>query len=220
MKLKDFPQFSRELIRFNCTELVTEWVIGEVVEIYSQDEGYLIRQGDIVCYATAHRNNALVELLVTRSSTLWKLIHSHNSTLELQWLELVEQLEMSVELAVDQAIVDYLFQRKEIELSDMKLALEWLDEHFVVSVSQYVGQIFLGSFENTAKNDLLIFGAGWRATITRLQNEDTWKLQSLNRFLSIVERISSIVGKVIFYDGSVDTYLKSEEQRAKINTLL
>ena len=220
MKLKDFPQFSRELIRFNCTELVTEWVIGEVVEIYSQDEGYLIRQGDIVCYATAHRNNALVELLVTRSSTLWKLIHSHNSTLELQWLELVEQLEMSVELAVDQAIVDYLFQRKEIELSDMKLALEWLDEHFVVSVSQYVGQIFLGSFENTAKNDLLIFGAGWRATITRLQNEDTWKLQSLNRFLSKVERISSIVGKVIFYDGSVDTYLKSEEQRAKINTLL
>ena len=42
----------------------------------------------------------------------------------------------------------------------------------------------------------------------------------MNRFLSKVERISSIVGKVIFYDGSVDTYLKSEEQRAKINTLL
>lgn len=218
MQLKDFPLFSRELIRFDCTESVAGWMPGELVEIYRLDEGYQIRQGDQVCYAEASQKKAKVDLLVARDSTMWIVARCQSTTLQLQWLELIEQSELNVELAVNDDIVKYLAKRREIADADMQAALAWLEEHFIVSTPQDGGRIFLGSFENTAKDDFLILGAGWRATVTRA--EEKWKLQALTRLPNEAPRLSSAVGSILFYDASVATYLRSEEQKAKMDALL
>lgn len=226
MKFSDFPLLSNELIPFTCDDPTGGWQNGAVLQIKAQDDRYLIRQGALVCEAIVDNkaSNNQVALQVQRGLTLWMLGHHCGKILHLQWLELVEHLQLDLSIAVDEAITEYLVDKGEIAIADISQAIIWLSERFIAkdclpaAAATGTGQVFLGRFDSKANDSFELFGEGWRGTVRR--NKGALKLMSVTTLSGFTGQLAMAAGKIAFEDTSVAAQLQSEEQRALLDAAL
>lgn len=223
MKLSDFPLLSSELVQLNCSDIVDGWQIGERVQIQQHGDGYLIRQGNLISQAAFAGTHDRISLQVQRGLTLWILRSHRQKSLQLQWLDLVEQIQLDLSIAVDEAVSEYLFKEKEIPVPDVTLAVAWLDEWFVAQADSFdspssLSQVFIGRFKNSTDDAFVLFGAGWRGTVKR--DIGRLKLMSLTRLKSESGLLASVVGRIVFQDASVAAQLQSSDQRAFLDAAL
>lgn len=225
MKLCDFPFFSSELFKFDCDDLTSDWQAGESVLVQDLGDDYLIRQGDAVCVGKVVGNKDLIAIQVQRGLTLWVLRIRQGNVLQLQSLDLVQQIQLSLNeemaFSVDEAIAEQLVSKGEIAHPEVSAAVTWLTERFISSdepPSSGLSRIFLGRFDNASDEAFVMLGAGWRGTVKRDKGE--LKLMSVTRLRSASGRVAMAVGKLSFQDASVSVRLQSTEQRALLDATL
>jgi hypothetical protein len=222
VQLSDLPFLSPELIEFSITEDVEGWLVGSPIVIQLHGDEYLIRQGDTVAVAHAPSHRARVELQVQRGLTQWVLRHHQGHSLRVQWLDLVEELQLDLSISVDEAIAEQLAGKGEIpSANDLQQTIIWLQDHFVSPVltndglNAELGQVYIGRFDNAIDDGFLLFGKGWRAAVKRHQG--ALKLFRLTRITGRSVRLASATGKISFLDWTVRALLQSEEQRALLD---
>lgn len=223
MKLSDLSFFSGELLQFSCDDPSSNWQQGEAVQIHAHGDDYLIRQGDSVCVATALGSQYRVAIQVQRDLTLWLLRSQNKNILQIQWLDLVERIQMDMSITVDEAIAEHLAGNGEITSANVPLAVAWLTNHFISldessGSPSTLGQLFLGHFDNHSESAFVIFGSGWRGIIK--QDKGTLKLQSVTRLKGTTEQLAMAFGSINFQDASVAVRLQSSEQRALLDAAL
>lgn len=220
MKLSEFSLLSSELVQFTCDDLSSAWQIGEPVLVQVHGEDYLIRQGETVCVGTAVGNQSRTSLRVQQGQTLWVLRNRQDKILQLQWVDLVEQIQMDMAISVDEAIAEQLASKGEIAVAEVKAAVIWLNNHFIAtdSTATDFGQMFIGKFDNASKDSFMLFGAGWRSMVKR--DMGTLKLVSITRLRDSSSSLAMVVGKIAFQDASVSVRLQSTEQRALLDAAL
>lgn len=225
MQLIEFPLLSSDLIEFSTTENVDGWIVGSPIAIQTHGDGYLIRQGETVAVAHAPSHRTRVELQVQRGLTQWVLCHHHGLSLHVQWLDLVEELQLDLSITIDEVIAEQLAVKGEISsANDVPQAISWLQEHFVSPVltidgsNSDQGQVYIGRFDNATDDGFLLFGKGWRAAVKRHQG--TLKLFRLTHITGKSARLASATGKITFLDWTVGARLQSEDQRALLDAAL
>lgn len=225
MKLSELPFFSSELVQFTCDDLSSDWQSGEAVSLQAHGDDYLIRQGDAVCVGKVVRNNDLTAIQVQRGLTLWILRKRQGNVLQLQWLDLVQQIQLSLNeemvFSIDEAIAEQLASNDEISAPEIPAAVSWLSERFFCAdglPGSGMGSIFLGRFGNDSDEGFVIYGAGWRGTVKR--DTGALKLMSVTRLTRPSGRVAMAVGKLSFQDASVAVRLQSTEQRALLDAAL
>ena len=225
MQLIDFPLLSSELIEFSTTESVDGWIIGSPIAIQTHGDGYLIRQGETLAIAHAPSHRTRVELQVQRGLTQWVLCHHQGLSLQVQWLDLVEELQLDLSITVDEDIAEQLATKGEISSAkDVQQAISWLNEIFVSPVLTFdrsdseQGQVYIGRFDNATDDGFLLFGKGWRAAVRR--HKGTLKLFRLTHITGKSARLASATGKIDFLDWTVGARLQSEDQRALLDAAL
>jgi len=223
MKLSDFSLFSSELILFTCDNLSDGWLKGESVQVQAHGDEYLIRQGESVCVASAMSKQDRLSQQVQRGLTLWILRNHQDKVLQVQWLDLVEQIQLDMTISVDESIAEQLASKGEISTAEVPSAVKWLNDRFIsadVSTTSTVGlgQVFLGRFENASDDGFVLFGAGWRGSVKR--DKEALKLISVTRLRSSSGRLAMAVGQIGFQDASVNVRLQSTEQRALLDAAL
>jgi len=226
MKLSDLSFFSSQLLQLSCDDLTGQWQKDHVIQIQSNggyDDEFLIRQGDLIGIATVIGSPYRLALQVQSEKTLWLLRNQSKNSLKVQWLDLVEILQMNLNISVDEAIADDLAKNREIPSVNVPDAVSWLNEHFIALEERNdsqtpFGQVFLGRFENSSNTDFVIFGAGWRGTIK--QEEDALKLMSITRLKGATPGLALATGNISFEDASVAVRLRSTEQKALLDAAL
>lgn len=221
MKLSDFSLLSSELVQFECDDLDADWQLGEAVSVQVQGDEYLLRQGDSVCGGKVTGRQDRVAIQVQRGLTLWVLRDRHGKVLHLQSLDLVEQIQLDMAIAVDEAIAEQLASRGEIPAPDVQVAVGWLSDRFISAddaPASEMGRVFLGRFDNASDEGFVLFGAGWRGAVKR--DLGVLRLMSVTRLRGATTRVAMAVGKISFQDASVAVRLQSSEQRALLDAAL
>ena len=223
MKLSDFSLLSSELVQFTCDdELSADWQNGKSVLIQEYELGsYLIRQGDAICTGAVIGNPHRVAMQVRRGLTLWILTNHDDKILQLQWLDLVEQMQLDMAIRVDESIAEYLTTKKNISKANVQSAIKWLSDCFIAedeTPELESGQIFIGHFENPSEKSFLIFGVGWQCQVKRDKNALT--LISLTKLRAVPSQLATLIGKISFQDASVAVQLQSTEQQALLESAL
>ncbi|CDI04716.1 hypothetical protein BN873_p40021 [Candidatus Competibacter denitrificans Run_A_D11] len=224
MKISDFPLLSSELVQLTGDDLTGGWQDGQVVQVQALDDDYLIRQDDWVCRATVKDNRSKIALQVQRGLTVWVLRHHRGKILHLQWLELVEHLQLDLSITVDEAITEYLADKGEIATADINKAIHWLNEHFIAedglpaASPKVPGQVFLGRFDKEANDSFELFGDRWRGTVRRYKG--ALKLMRVTALQGFTGQLAMAAGKIVFQDASVATQRQSEEQQALLEAAL
>ena len=221
MKLGDFSLFSSELVQFACDDLAAEWQAGEAVTIQAHGDDYLIRQGSFVCVGKVVGSQDRTAMQVQRGLTFWVLRNRHAQFLQLQWLDLVEQIQLDMVISVDEAIADQLASKGETSSPEVQAAVSWLRDCFIVAddpMGSGKERIFLGRFDNVSDDGFVLFGANWRGKVKR--EDGTLKLMSVTRLRGEAGRLAMAVGKISFEDASVAVRLQSTEQRALLDAAL
>lgn len=221
MKLSESSLLSNELIQFECDEIPTSWQIGEPVSLQVDGNAYLIRQGDLVCVGRVIGHYGKVALQVQRGLTLWVLRQQNNTILQLQSLDLVEQIQLDMALYVDEALAEQLAHKGEISVPGVQDTVIWLTERFIAPDDRHdseMARIFLGRFENDSDDGFVLFGAGWRGAVKR--DASGLRLISVTRLRGTPGRVAMATGRISFQDASVDTRLRSPEQRALLDAAL
>ena len=223
MKLSDFSLLSSDLVQMICSDIVDEWEIGDPVQVQQNGDGYLIRQGDLISQATVAGGHDRIALQVQRGMTLWVLRSVRGESLHLQWLDLVEQIQLDMSISVDEAVSESLSDKGEIQAPDVASAVTWLGDRFIArdggskSLSG-LNQVFMGRFDNNTEDSFVLFGAGWRGIVKR--DKGGLKLVSLSRLRVDSGRLASAVGRITFQDASVAAQLQSADQRALLDAAL
>lgn len=221
MKLSDFSLLSSELVQFECDDLDADWQLGEAVSVQVHGDEYLLRQGDSVCGGKVTGRQDRVAIQVQRGLTLWVLRDRHGKVLHLQSLDLVEQIQLDMAIAVDEAIAEQLASRGEIPAPDVQVAVGWLSDRFISAddaPASEMGRVFLGRFDNASDEGFVLFGAGWRGAVKR--DLGVLRLMSVTRLRGATTRVAMAVGKISFQDASVAVRLQSSEQRALLDAAL
>jgi hypothetical protein len=221
MKLSDFSLLSSELVQFTCDDLDTDWQLGEAVSVKAHDDDYLLRQGDSVCVGKVPGSQYRTAIQVQRGLTLWILRHRHGKSLHLQSLDLVEQVQLDMAIAVDEAIAEHLASKGEIPAPDVQAAVAWLRDCFISADDKPDSErdrIFLGRFDNASDEDFVLFGAGWRGNVKR--DLGVLRLMSVTRLRGNSPGVAMAEGKISFHDASVAVRLQSAEQRALLDAAL
>ena len=225
MKLSDFPFFSSELIQFTCDDNTSNWLYGSSVTVQAHGNDFWIRQGDLLCVAQINQNKEHIALLVERGLVLWVLRNRIGNILQLQFLDLVQQIELNLNedmaFAVEESIAEQLNSKGEISDSEVSSAIAWLKDKFLVeddAGGSQLDRIFLGHFDNDNESDFVIFGDGWRGSIKRENNK--YKLERLTRLKDNRGRIAMAVGTIFFQDSSVAARMQSPEQKALLDAAL
>lgn len=221
MRLCDFPFLSNELVQFICNDLNAGWQVGAAVTVQIHGNEFLIRQGDIISSCKAASSQDRTVLQVQQGLTLWVLRNLHEKTLYLQSLDLIEQIQLDMAIAVDEAIAEQLATRKEIPTPDVRAAIAWMREQFIsLDDTTNIGmdRVFLGRFENESDGSFVLFGADWRCTVKR--DIGVLKLTNLTRMREAGTRLAMATGKISFEDTSVAVRLQSTEQRALLDAAL
>jgi len=225
MKLCDFSLLSSELVQFTCDDLSADWMDGEPVLVQAHGADFLIRQGESVCVGIAVGNQDRTSMQVQRGLTLWVLRKHDDKVLHLQWLDLVEQIQLDMAISVDEAIAEQLASPKYgvIPAAEVQAAVMWLSDRFIATEdtkasASALGKLFLGRFDNASDESFVLFGAGWRGTVKR--EHGALKLMSVTRLRVPSGRLAMAVGKITFQDASVAARLQSTEQRALLDAAL
>ena len=221
MKLCDFSLLSNELVQFSCDNLDADWQIGEAVSVQTDNNDYLLRQGNFVCGGKIVGHQNRTEIRVKRGLTLWILRKKHEKVLHLQPLELVEEIQLDMAISVDEAIAEQLASRSEISAPDVQAAVDWLTDQFISvqdATTAEMERVFLGRFDNASDEGFVLFGAKWRGTVK--QDAGVLRLMSVTRFKDTNARVAMVVGKISFQDASVAVRLQNTEQRALLDAAL
>lgn len=224
MKLCDFSLLSSELVQFTCDDLSADWMNGEPVLVQALGADFLIRQGNSVCVGIAVGHQDRTSMQVQRGLTLWVLRKHDDKVLHLQWLDLVEQIQLDMAISVDEAIAEQLASKGEITTAEVNVSVTWLTDHFIAmedpttESAQGAGQLFLGRFDNASDESFVLLGAGWRGTVKR--EHGALKLMSVTRLRGPSGRLAMAIGKITFQDTSVAARLQSSEQRALLDAAL
>jgi len=221
MKLSDFSLLSSELVQFACDDLDTDWQLGEAVSVQAHGDEYLLRQGDSVCVGKVVGSQYRTAIQVQRGLTLWVLRHRHGKSLHLQSLDLVEQVQVDMAIAVDEPIAEQLASGGEIPTPDVQAAVGWLRDCFISADDKPAAEmdrIFLGRFYNASDEGFVLFGAGWRGSVKR--DMGALRLMNVTPLKGASARVAMAVGKISFQDASVAVRLQSAEQRALLDAAL
>lgn len=88
MKFSELPWFSPKVLQFSCEGTGGGWKSGELVQILIDNDGYLIRQHDHVCWGKVLYENDETRLQVLRNQCIWRLLDVRSNTLLVQGMEL------------------------------------------------------------------------------------------------------------------------------------
>ena len=221
MELSELSLFSSELTHFKCDDLDSGWRVGEAVSVQANDDGYIIRQGNSVCFGNAVGHHERIALQVQRGLTLWVLRNRSREALYLQSLDLVEHVQLDMLIHVDEAVAEDLEYKGEIPTPEVTVAADWLSDKFISFLdisNKKTDCIFIGYFENASSDSFVLFGADWRATVKR--DAGVLKVVRVTRLNRVSARVAMIAGRISFQDGSVAIQLQSEGQRALLDAAL
>lgn len=221
MELSELSLFSSELTHFKCDYLDSGWRVGEAVSVQTNDNGYIIRQGNSVCFGNAVGHRERIALQVQRGLTLWVLRNRSREALYLQSLDLVEHVQLDMLIHVDEAVAEDLAYKGEIPTPEVTVAADWLSDKFISFLdisNKKTDCIFIGCFENASSDSFVLFGADWRATVKR--DAGVLKVVHVTRLNRVSARVAMIAGRISFQDGSVAIQLQSEGQRALLDAAL
>ena len=193
MELSELSLFSSELTHFKCDDLDSGWRVGEAVSVQANDDGYIIRQGNSVCFGNAVGHHERIALQVQRGLTLWVLRNRSREALYLQSLDLVEHVQLDMLIHVDEAVAEDLEYKGEIPTPEVTVAADWLSDKFISFLdisNKKTDCIFIGYFENASSDSFVLFGADWRATVKR--DAGVLKVVRVTRLNRVSARVAMI----------------------------
>ena len=216
MKFSELPWFSPKVLQFSCEGTGGGWKSGELVQIFIDNDGYLIRQHDHVCWGKVLYENDETRLQVLRNQCIWRLLDVRSNTLLVQGMELRSMVDIErLHIVVDDSIIERLNEAGELFGVSREEVLRRLEEIFVghdPSLGKQVGQLIVGCYERDNDVSFEIFGSDWIGVVKH--DNGIHKLTKIRRSRELNNPLSMLLGDVSFMDGTVASLLSYGSQNA------
>ena len=216
MKFSELPWFSPKVLQFSCEGTGGGWKSGELVQIFIDNDGYLIRQHDHVCWGKVLYENDETRLQVLRNQCIWRLLDVRSNTLLVQGMELRSMVDIErLHIVVDDSIIERLNEAGELFGVSREEVLRRLEEIFVghdPSPGKQVGQLIVGCYERDNDVSFEIFGSDWIGVVKH--DNGIHKLTKIRRSRELNNPLSMLLGDVSFMDGTVASLLSYGSQNA------
>ena len=216
MQLEDFPWLSEDILTVECVDDPKGFKKGEI-RLYQSGSHWYVTQGTNTKRVEFKQEVSLLETLGRRRETLWVYLKRDHNTLYLQYLSVIERVELDLQIGVTEKIAEDLYKKKEIDQADITKACEWLTAMFLLP-TENKHRLVIAYFDNANTKQFLAIGNGWLINISR---EDQQVLvKNLTRISKERPTLSLIEGKLEFYDAGIAQRLLDPTQQALLNDAL
>lgn len=225
MQLNEFPYFASDLINLRSSEDLSGLRENQSVSLMLFNDGWMLKQEmEHIHVSCPAQDRPFLTNLTLRDQTRWMLAQAEKNTLQLQYLAPVEVTPLDLQLGVDGLISDDLFTKQEIKENDIELAIQWLQEHFVVTtLSSKAAEehwLAIARFSNSGSGKgFQLLGKGWRADV-EAEKDGRHLIRRITRHLRRDSGFSLLTGSFSFQDASATAALNSATHKATLDAAL
>lgn len=185
---------------------VAAWRVGDEVIIRQRDEITLMRQGDAFVTLVPGPQSGALELHAQNDDVLWLLVRGKPNQVAVKFLVPVRSTSLSgnLEFAVDQRVADDLNSRRIIDTAEVKAAVEWLTEEFILDSGPVgVQRVFASIHARSDESRLQLQGRTFVVDLSRKAGSPNWVDRVTNRRPNQLDAISLLQGRIRFVDSDI-----------------
>lgn len=220
MQLEDFPWLSEDILTVDCIDDPKGFKKGEI-RLYQSGSHWYVTQDANTKRVEFKKDISSLETLGRRRETLWVYLKRDHNTLYLQYLSVIERIELDLQIGVTEKIAEDLYNKKAIDQANITKACEWLMATFLLPTDGK-HRLIIAYFDNATTKattkQFLAIGNGWQINISR--DDQQVSVKSLTRVSKERPALSLIEGKLEFYDAGIAQRLLDPAQQALLGDAL
>lgn len=208
MKLSEFKLNYQPMIEVEIKEDIA-FVKEERLEVFLENEQFFLSQDnvtlpmDVDFGSTNSEDN--VKYLIQNNRTLWFLAKQKYQKLWLQPISMDGETLLidSIDMGVDDYLVEQLTKSNPSINNDLHQAMTWLNEEFLLDIEHNIKLGFLASYANRKdiQQEITLIGRSCRCQITAIN--DYWQIKQVNPLTHLKDlSLVSIKGNLQFVDAT------------------